>query len=399
MDVVGERRAGSTGGETPVRVKTVASINERIRKGEAVVVTAEELKVMAGTMSPAEILDEVDVVTTGTFGPMCSSGAFVNFGHYDPPIRMEEISLNDVPVYAGLAAVDSYIGATSDSPFQPAYGGAHVIEDLIAGKSVKLKARAKGTDCYPTKEVQTVIDKESLNEFYLFNPRNAYQNYTVAVNSQKHAIYTYMGTLMPQMENATYSTSGELSPLLNDPYLRTIGIGTRIFLGGTQGFVAWQGTQFNTSKPRNEFGIPTSNAATLALIGDAKEMSTDFIRAAYFERYGVTMFVGVGVPIPLLDEEMVKAVSITNSQIMTTVADYGLPDKPAVCQVTYEELRSGSITIQGKEVKTGPLSSLEKAREISRILKQWILDGDFLLTEPVQMLPQKSTVKGLRQRS
>ena len=399
MGGIGEKKDSSAGGEIPVRGKTIASINDRIKKGEAVVLTAEELKVMAKTKSPAEILAEVDVVTTGTFGPMCSSGAFVNFGHYDPPIRMEEISLNDVPVYAGLAAVDSYIGATSESPFHPAYGGAHVIEDRIAGNSVKRKARAKGTDCYPTKEVQTVIDKEGLNEFYLFNPRNAYQNYTVAVNSQKHAIYTYMGTLMPQMENATYSTSGELSPLLNDPYLRTIGIGTRIFLGGTQGFVAWQGTQFNTTKPRNEAGVPTSNAATLALIGDAKEMSTDFIRAAYFERYGVTMFVGVGVPIPLPDEDMVRAVSITNSQITTTVADYGLPDKPAVCQVTYEELRSGTITIRGKEVKTGPLSSLDKAREIAGILKRWILDGEFALTEPVQMLPQHSTVKGLKQRS
>jgi uncharacterized protein (DUF39 family) len=53
-----------------------------------------------------------------------------------------------------------------------------------------------------------------------------------------------MGTLLPQYGNVTYCTSGELSPLFNDPMFRTIGIGTRIFLGGAQGYVAWEGTQF-----------------------------------------------------------------------------------------------------------------------------------------------------------
>lgn len=380
-------------------MKTIEQINEKIRRGEAAVFTAEEVSKMAESMSPAEIALKADVVTTGTFGPMCSSGAFINFGHYNPPIRMEEVSLNDVPVYAGIAAVDSYIGATSESAYDETYGGAHVIEDLIAGRDVKLKARAKGTDCYPTREVQTVINKESVNEFYLFNPRNAYQNYPAAVNSRKSAIYTYMGTLMPHMENATYATSGELSPLLNDPALRTIGIGTRIFLGGTEGYVSWYGTQFNTRKEKNAYGIPAGNAATLAVIGNAKEMSTDYIRAAYFEKYGVSIFIGIGIPIPILDEDMARAVSIRNSQIETVVVDYGRTDKPVIGKATYDQLRSGSIYIQGKQVKTGPLSSLGKARKIAEELKRWIEEGTFLLTQPVEMLPEDSFVRGLEQRS
>jgi hypothetical protein len=32
---------------------------------------------------------------------MCSSGAFLNFGHSDPPIKMGEITLNDVPASGG----------------------------------------------------------------------------------------------------------------------------------------------------------------------------------------------------------------------------------------------------------------------------------------------------------
>ncbi len=378
--------------------KTVEQINEKIKKGEAVVVTAEEVSKMAQTMSPAEILEKVDVVTTATFGPMCSSGAFVNFGHYSPPIRMEEISLNDVPVSGGLAAVDTYIGATSESRFDHTYGGAHVIEDLIAGKDIKLKARAKGTDCYPNKEVETIINKDSVNEFYLYNPRNAYQNYSVAVNTKHKTIYTYMGTLLPNIGNATYSTSGELSPLLNDPAFRTIGIGTRIFLGGTQGYVSWYGTQFNTLKPKNEFGIPTSNAGTIAVIGDAKEMSTEYIKAAYFEKYGISIFIGIGIPIPMLDEDVAKACMIRNVQIETQIIDYSEPDKPSLGVANYEQLRSGSIEINGKKVKTAPMSSLMKARKIAAELKSWIDKGEFYITQPVELFPKESTVKSLKQR-
>jgi hypothetical protein len=214
--------------------KTIAQINEKIKAGSVVVVTAEEFTAMARTKEPGQLAQEVDVVTTATFGPMCSSGAVINFGHWNPGIRMEDITLNDVPVYQGLAAVDGYIGATAESKYDCQYGGAHVIEDLIAGKELRLHARGKGTDCYPTKEIDTYINKDVVNEFYLFDPRNAYQNYGAATNSTSKIKYTYMGCLLPSFGNVTYSTSGELSPLLNDPYLRTIGLGTRIFLGGTR---------------------------------------------------------------------------------------------------------------------------------------------------------------------
>lgn len=378
--------------------KTYEEINEKIRNKEAVVVTAEEVSRMAEEMGPEEIAAKADVVTTATFGPMCSSGAFINFGHSDPPMRMEEVSLNDVPVYAGLAAVDAYIGASSESKYDNTYGGAHIIEELIAGKEIKLKARAKGTDCYPAKEVEAVIDKDSVNEFFLFNPRNAYQNYAVAVNSQEHTIYTYMGSLLPRLGNATYSTSGELSPLLNDPEFRTIGIGTRIFLCGGPGLVSWQGTQFHTTKPKNAFGVPTSNAATLSVIGDGKTMDPRFIKAAYMEKYGITIFIGLGIPIPILDADIARAVSIRNHQIDATIEDYSKPDKPALGTVNYAQLRSGSIELQGKTIRTAPMSSLHKARQIAEELKRWIAEGQFELNRPVQPFPKNTSLKSLKSR-
>jgi uncharacterized protein (DUF39 family) len=378
--------------------RSIEEINSKIRSGKAVVLTAEQVSAMGKEMTPAEVMSRVDVVTTATFGPMCSSGVFMNFGHSDPPMRMEKITLNNVPAYGGIAAVDCYLGATETAMPHDQYGGAHVIEELIAGKDVLLQAQGKGTDCYPRTEIKTLINKNSINEFIMFNPRNAYQNYNVAVNSTSKLKFTYMGTLLPAFGNANFSTSGELSPLLNDPEMRTIGIGTRIFMGGTTGYVAWHGTQFNTGKPLNENGIPVGNAATLALIGDAKQMSTKYIKAAYFERYGVTLFVGIGIPIPVLDEDMAHRVSIRNSQIETNIIDYGSGKFEILGRTNYKALFSGEIKLNGKKIRTAPLSSVKIAREIAALLKKELTDGRFLLTEPVELFRKTTGLNKLEIR-
>jgi L-aspartate semialdehyde sulfurtransferase len=381
--------------------KSYDEINAKIARGAAVILTAEEVSRMAEESSSAEIARKVDVVTTATFGAMCSSGCFINFGHPSPPIRMESITLNGVSVFGGVAAVDGYIGATEAAPDRPDYGGAHLIEALVRGEELLLKARGKGTDCYPRREIETWVSKDSVNEITMVNPRNAYQNYAAATNSTERALHTYMGSLLPRRGNVNYSTSGELSPLLNDPYLRTIGIGTRVFLAGAQGFVSWRGTQFNTEKPRSERGVPESNAATLMLTGDLKQMSADYLRAAYYERYGVTLYLGIGIPIPVLDEDMARAVSVRNRDIPALVCDYGTEGHPAIARTNYEELRSGFIELEGKRVRTAPLSSLAKAREIAALLKAQVASGAFPLAPAVQSLPEKSSVSGLalRERS
>ena len=281
--------------------KTYEEINEKIRSGEAVVLTAEEVIDLVKEKGVEKAAEEVDVVTTGTYGAMCSSGAFLNFGHSDPPIRMTNIRLNGVEAYGGLAAVDTYIGATSliDPPGK-GYGGAHVIEDLIAGKSVHLQAWGPGTDCYVRKSIDTYVSLDDLNEAYLYNPRNMYQNYSVATNTSNRTLYTYMGKLMPHMKNATYSSAGELSPLMNDPHLDVIGMGTRIFLAGGEGYVAWQGTQFNTTAEEIN-GVPVKGSRTLAVMGDMKQMDPDYVRGLDITGYGISLAIGIGVPIPVLN--------------------------------------------------------------------------------------------------
>ena len=397
--------------------KTIAEINEKIKEGKAVVFTAEEIINVAREKGIKQAAREVDVVTTGTFGIMCSSGVYFNTGHTRPRIKFGggRAYLNDVPAYTGLAAVDLFLGANAlpdDDPrnrFHPGeftYGGGHVIEELVAGKDVRLTATAYGTDCYPRKKLETWINIRDLNQATLFNIRNAYQNYNVAVNTSDKTIYTYMGVLKPKMGNANFCSAGQLSPLFNDPYYKTTGIGTRIFLGGGMGFVAWHGTQHNANVPRTDKGIPKEGAGTLAVIGDLKQMSPRWLVGTSVQGYGCSLTVGIGVPIPILNEEILQYTTVTDADIFAPVIDYSdaFPQlKPDIIgEVSYAELKSGKIKVKGKEVPTASRSSYPKAVEIAAILKEWMKSGSFFLTEPVEPLPgieSGVTFKPLKERA
>ena len=393
---------------SPYKVnKTIAEINEKIRKGKAVVVTAEEIIHIVEEKGPVKAALEVDVVTTGTFGPMCSSGAFMNFGHSQPRIKASKVWLNDVPVFAGLAAVDVYIGATEpreDDPLNKVfpgefkYGGGHVIQDLVSGKPVFLRAESYGTDCYPRKKLEKEILLKTVPEAFLFNPRNAYQNYNCAVNPSSKEIYTYMGVLRPHAGNANYCSAGQLSPLLNDPLYKTVGIGTRIFLGGAQGYIVWRGTQHSPNVKRGPNQVPRTPSGTLSVLGDLKQMSAEWLVGASFQGYGCTLIPGLGLPIPILNEEIAQYTAVKDEDIYTQIVDYS-KDYPeggpvqSLGEVSYKQLKSGKIKFNGKEIPTTPLSSYSKAKKIAEILKEWIQKGEFLLGEPQQLLPSVNPIK------
>lgn len=381
-------------------LRTVEEINRRISSGQVVVLRADEMVKLVKEIGYKKAAREVDVVTTGTFSTMCSSGAFINFGHTKPTTKAHRVWLNNVPAYAGLAAVDIYIGATEPQEDDPLnrvhpglfkYGGGHVIEDLVAGKRVHLKAVAYGTDCYPNKEVSKKITLKDLPYARLLNPRNCYQNYNCAINLGNKTIYTYMGVLKPHAGNANYATSGELSPLLKDPYFMTIGLGTKIFIGGAQGYVIGPGTQHNPSVPRGENGVPIRPGGTLMVMGDLKKMSPRWVVGVSVLGYGCSLAIGIGIPIPILNEEIARFCGISDEEIFTQIIDYS-SDYPSgeaksLGQVSYAELKSGTIRFNGQDVPTVPISSYVRALEVAEILKQWIQKGEFTLTNFVERLP------------
>ena len=382
--------------------RTIAEINEKIRQGKAVVLNASEMTNLVRKEGKVKAARQVDVVTTGTFSPMCSSGLLFNIGQQPPTIKTAKVWMNGVPCHAGLAAVDSYLGATEPTeedplnkvyPGQFKYGGGHVIEDLLKGKRVHLKAEAYGTDCYPRKAIEKNVSLADLRNAILLNPRNCYQNYNCAINRTAKLKYTYMGPLKSNMGNANYATAGELSPLLNDPYFRTIGLGTRIFLGGGIGYVLGEGTQHVAEPKRTDRGLPLTPSGTLMVKGDLKGMNPRYIRGVSIVGYGCSLAVGLGIPIPILNEDMAWYTGVADEDILVPVVDYGedypngYPSKYG--HVTFAQLKQGAITVEGKDVPTTPLTSYTLSLEVAEELKRWILDGAFLLTEVQEPIPAR----------
>lgn len=377
-------------------LRTLEAINEKIRRRAAVVDTAEAFKARVVEAGLDAAYAAVDVVTTGTFEPMESSGAILNIGHTDPPIKIRSCRLDGVPAYAGFGAVDLYLGAgqaadtisAGDSDLPRERGGGHVIADLIAGKAVQLQATGQVTDCYPRSALSTTITRDTINQFYLFNPRNLYQNFIVGVNGGDRPLATYLGPLQPNLGNAVYANPGSLSPLLNDPELNVIGIGTRIFLGGGIGYIAWEGTQHFPLQKRLPNQTPIGPAATVALIGDAKQMQAKWVRGCYFKGYGPSLMLGVGVAIPLLNEQVASHCAVQDQDLVAPVMDFSIPRRvrPTFGLVSYAQLKSGKITLNGQTIRTAPLASIYLSRHVAAELKDWITNGQFELVAPVEPL-------------
>jgi L-aspartate semialdehyde sulfurtransferase len=389
-------------------MKSYEEINAKIESKKAVVLTAEEIIDYVDRKGLEAAAAEVDVVTTATFGPMCSSGCFLNFGHSRPRIRMTQAWIDDVEAYCGVAAVDVYLGATQLRRNDPAnlaypgefrYGGGHVIERLVAGEKLELHALSYGTDEYPLRELRTLFSIDDLNQAIMVNPRNCYQNYNVAVNASERPLYTYLGHLKPNMGNMSYSSAGQLSPLLNDPLYQTIGIGTSVWLAGARGHVHAEGTQHSPSAERGANDVPTEGAGTLGMTADMKEMKSRYVRGVSLTGYGVSLSLGIGIPIPILSPRILQWTTVRDRDILAPVIDYSsdYPNRTGkvLARFSYEELRRGEVTLQGKTVPVGSLSSYAMALEIAETLKDEIRRGDFLLSRPIRALPRSQSMKPL----
>ncbi|MDX9801876.1 MAG: homocysteine biosynthesis protein [Spirochaetia bacterium] len=393
-------------------MKTYDEINKKIESGKAVVLTADEIIDYVDKKGLEKAAQEVDVVTTATFGPMCSSGCFLNFGHSKPKIRISEGWIDDVLCYSGIAAVDLFLGATQLRHNDPAnmyypgefkFGGGHVIEKLVAGEKCQLFALSYGTDDYPLKEIRTWFDINDLNQAIMVNPRNCYQNYNVAVNCSDKPVYTYLGMLKPDMQNLTYSSAGQLSPLLNDPLYETIGIGTSIWLAGSRGIVHAEGTQHSPTCERGDNDVPVEGAGTLGLTADMKQMKKDFIKGVSLKGYGVSLAVGVGIPIPILNSSILKRTTVRNREIQASVIDYSHDYQnktgKVLAKVNYEQLiMQDEIEMLGRKIEVSSMSSYNKALEIAEILKDEIRGGKFLLSAPSASLRKEQSMKGLKVR-
>ena len=107
--------------------------------------------------------------------------------------------------------------------------------------------------------------------------------------------------------------------------------------------------------------------------------------------YGCSLAVGIGIPIPIINEDMARFTAVSDDEIYAPVVDYSYEYPMAtgkiVQEVSYGDLKRGSVVVNGREIPASPLSSYSKAGEIAETLKTWIRKGDFTLGEAQMKLP------------
>lgn len=380
-------------------IRTYEEINEKIQSSKANVISVFEAKSVIKDKGIKYFLSNFDVVTCASFEMNTNASLYMSFGQTDPLIYFSEAYLNNVPAYP-TGPTDLILSCVAFSKDKPEYGGAHIIEELVGGKDIHLKAAGKNLQVFPNKDFETWFKLDDLNCVNLFLNQAINQNDIVAANSGDVDISSHMGTLIAHLENSTYNSSSFLNPLINDPLCKTIGVGTRIWIAGGVGYVTGYGTNHNPAQRKNDSGVPVGNAVTLSAIGDLRGMQKKWIRGGYLKSFSPVLYVGVGVPIPVLDEEIANSLAITDERIHTTMFDFSIPrrTKPILGQCTYSELRTSTVSINKKPTLSAPLSSMSGAIEICNLTKESILNKTLFLSKPLEPVNMNVKQKVLNSR-
>jgi len=311
--------------------RTIAAINENVERGEAVVMTADELcnRVRSGEEVSFE---DVDVVTSATCSVKSGTYAVLSFkvAERDEFERAERVFLNGVPAFPGpcpnerLGIIDAIVYGTSSRDEK--YGGGHLFRDLVSHKEIEVLV-----ETVEGKTIETTTNLDEIPFARLSSTRNAFRNYNAFVNPEPNEVASIFS--VSKFEGAfkglTFSGCGELNPLEKDPFLDTVGMGTRILMNGAEGFVIGTGTLSSAEKP-NLMGIADMHAMQPEYVGGFRTSA------------GPEVWNSWAVPIPIVNERVLETAKRLDEEIKLSVLD--VHTRLPVGEITYADVwRDSSV--------------------------------------------------------
>ena len=250
-----------------LREKSITEINEKIKHGEAVVLTEGELLEEAQRGNNLNLSD-VDVVTIGRQVPASGSASMlcVPVAGRGEFTRAEKIWINGIPGFPGpapnerLGLVDTQIFAYQTvEGSQKNYSGARLFSDIISRKEIHVEC--------------------------LSMEGGTYRNSFTLDDLQFARLYVY---------NCLFEESDVDSKIGNrGRYLLTIRQGSKILLNGAPGIVIGCGTR------------STPERKTLSMAADMFEMDPGGVRESDTDK-GVIITNSIAVGIPALSEGILE---------------------------------------------------------------------------------------------
>jgi len=413
--------------------RTIAEITAKQERGDAVVLTAEEL--CNSVRDGNEIgFEDVDVVTSATCSVMSGTYAVLSFkvAERDEFERAASVFLNGVPAFVGpcpnerLGIIDAIVYGTSRRDEK--YGGGQLFRDMVAQEEIEVVV-----ETVEGRKIETTTNLGKIPFAELCSTRNVYRNYNAFVNPQENEVDSIFS--VSKFEGAFkelhFSGCGELNPLEKDPHLETIGVGTKILMNGAVGFVMGKGTRSSAEKP-NLMGI-----------ADMHKMLPEYL-GGFRTSAGPEVWNSWAVPIPILNEQVLESAKRLDEEIKLDVLD--VHTRLPVGEITYADVwqdlsvrfveqkcleceecqvasicpmdafdiqaksvnedlcrncgacvqfcrgsafycNRGVVSLSGREIPvTLRQSDRKRALKLANMLKRTILEGNFKLSEPVSKL-------------
>ncbi len=292
--------------------KTIEDIQQKLDSGDAVVLTAEELKDKLRSGEDISV-DDVDVVTCGTSGVMSGTSLLLHLPVDEPGSfnRAKEVYLNGIPAYPGpcpnelLGTVDVMVYGTNHSDNDENYGGGFLIKDLLQHKDIEVIVIDNEDN-----KISTTLNIDDIPYARIFGTRMAFKNYTAftnPINKAQKSIFNASPMEGPY-NSLSFSGCGDINPLQNDPEQRIINMGTKVLLNGAQGLILGNGTRSSDEKPN------------LSIIADLKDMDPHYV-GGFKTGMGAEVFDSVAVPIPVLDDDILENLKVLNKDIPLVLAD------------------------------------------------------------------------------
>jgi putative methanogenesis marker 16 metalloprotein len=243
--------------------------------------------------------------------------------------QAEKVWLNGVPAIPGpcpnegLGSIDLIVYGTAHA--SDTYGGGHLFRDLVEGKEVTVNVESAG------KQFSRSVTLADMGHARLITTRSAFKNYLAVVNTGADPVKTIFAVtdLTGPLTGATVSGCGDINPLQNDPYLSVIGTGTRILLNGGTGSIMGTGTRSTREKPN------------IAAFADMKGMMPDML-GGFITSAGPDCNTSVAIPIPVLDDSVIRSLLVTNADIPLPIAD--VRDRVPFATATYADAWDGTDT-------------------------------------------------------
>jgi putative methanogenesis marker 16 metalloprotein len=315
--------------------RTAQEINDKLVRGDALVLTAREIEELLASGHENEV-HQVDVVTTGTMGIMSGTFALLSFKICEAGLhrKFKSAMINGVPASVGpcpnesLGIIDVMVNGTEECEERSNYGGAFLFRDLVEGKEVTVEAVAK--------DGATVEERLTMSEMLtakLLSSRNCFRNYRGFVNPSDEEFRSIFSCrpLPPNYGGLAFSGCGHLNPIQNDPELRTIGVGTKALFNGTEGFVISNGTRSSPKYPN------------LMTIADMSGMDSTLM-GGFLTANGPECLSSYAIAIPILDDSMLNSVMTMDEEIPLSIGD--IRDRHKIGQADYGQAWSGDEIIK-----------------------------------------------------